>query len=350
MKPLRSKRTRRKSGGFFRVLALLLVLIAAAWFWLIQSNDGRSNEAAQTAAPEPTLAPTSGPATIDSTESGVDEPAVVQSGDARDGDGRFPIPASARPAEVIWVSDGDSFDIRFLETGEAGDLDGERDEVRLQGIDTPEPGACFAEEAKQALIDLLKDQQVMVNADWTGGRFGDGRDEYFRFIADVWLGDALVNEYLVANGIALSRSSSGSYTEAIADAQRRAQQQELGIWSAENCGSATPSALTIVSIEADPPGRDSENPNQEWIEILNAGADFEALDGWTIRDESTRNRFSFPDDFVLAPGDSVVVRSGCGIDDVANLYWCAESPIWTNSGDTGYLIDASGSFADSWSY
>jgi len=33
-----------------------------------------------------------------------------------------------------------------------------------------------------------------------------------------------------------------------------------------------------------------------------------------------------------------------------SLYWCDGDPVWNNGGDTGFLVDPDGRFADSLSY
>lgn len=275
----------------------------------------------------------------------------------------FAIPDDARRAEVRWVHDGDSFDVRFLDRDLSNDQPADKDdaprefdEIRLQGLDTPEPGACFADEARRSLIELLKGREVMVHADWDGGRYNDGRDQYFRLIADVWLDDRLINYDQVANGNAIARSSGGEFDDAIADAQRHAREQGSGMWSSTACGGATSSGrtsvdgLAIVSVNADAAGRDDENPNGEWVDIANTSTVAIEMTGWSLRDESTRNRFSFPDGFTLDSARSVRVRSGCGADAEAELFWCAETPVWTNTGDTVYLVDPDGRFHDVLSY
>ena len=74
------------------------------------------------------------------------------------------------------------------------------------------------------------------------------------------------------------------------------------------------------------------------------------LTGWSLRDESTRHRYEFPD-VNVAPGQLVRVRTGCGTDEVGSgqieLFWCdPEPPVWNNGGDTAFLLDFNGSIAD----
>lgn len=343
-------RTRRSFGGFLRVLALVGVVVAVAWF-VTNRIDGIGGSPATSSTDEE-------PSSVSEPGSSVSEPgSSVSEPESEAGpDAAFIIPGDARRAEVRWVHDGDSFDVRFLDRPDAADGDREFDEIRLQGLDTPEPGSCFADQARSSLIDLLKGREVMVHADWDGGRFSDGRDQYFRLIGDVWLDGQLVNVDRVARGYAIARSSSGRFDQAIATAQQSARDEGLGMWAASACGGATIASqsgaeqLTIVSVNADAEGRDDENPNGEWVDIANATSAPIDMTGWTVRDESTRNRFSFPDGFVLSEGTTVRVRSGCGSDTSVELFWCAETPVWTNTADTAYLLQPDGRFHDVLSY
>jgi len=326
--------------------------VAIVWFALTRLGgvgDSPRTAASGNGPALSTAEPTTAPATT------APSPTSVDAG------GGFAIPADARPAVVRWIHDGDSFDVRFIDITEDASADAntepkEYDEVRLQGLDTPEPGACFANEARDSLIELLKGQKVMVHADWDGGRFSDGRDQYFRLIANVWLGDRLINVDQVARGYATARSSDGEFDQAIAAAQRQARDLGLGLWSQEACGGLAIGSeqgsgqLSIAQIRADADGRDDENPNDEWIEIANTGDTPVELSDWSVRDESTRNRYEFPAGFVLDAQATVRVRSGCGVDTKAELFWCAATPVWTNAADTAYLVQPDGRFHDVLSY
>lgn len=339
-------RTRQAFGGFFRVLALVCVLIALVWFGVNRLGGVGSDTSAGPAVAADATEAGEAAEPGDASEPSVSPPAVV-------GAESLVVPDDARRAEVQWVHDGDSFDVRFVNPDHG---DGDRDEVRLQGIDTPEPGACFSDEARDALIDLLKGRQVMVHADWDGGRFEDGRDQYFRLIADVWLDGQLVNVDQVAKGFAVARSSGGAFDDAISKAQQNARDNAVGLWAPEACGGSTvvdqAGAVLVVirEVNADAPGRDDENANGEWIDLANSSTEPIDLTGWKLRDESTRNRYEFPHNFTLAPGETVRVRSGCGTDTQAELYWCAETPVWTNAGDTAYVVQPDGRFHDVFSY
>jgi len=272
---------------------------------------------------------------------------------------------SIREGRVQYVLDGDSFDMNF-EAGAFGDdpdVFPSRRSVRLVGINAPEENECFAEESR-SLVQGLTNRRLSVQ--------GDDVDGFGRLLAFVWeLGDGQVvpadsstgpnisgtiNEWLVLEGAALARSSFGhEWDDAFDAAEVLAKEQEVGMWSPDTCGSDAVARISQVWFDA--PGRDDENPNGEWIRIVNSGEDELDLTGWVVRDESTRHRFIFPDGTSLGPGAALQVFSGCDASssdpapteaaDELGLFWCApDGPVWSNSGDTALLLDAFGRTVD----
>lgn len=245
-------------------------------------------------------------------------------------------PADARPARATSIADGDSFEIVWSDTNEP-------DEVRLLGINAPEREACFGSAARDILVELIDGQDLLVQVVETED------DGFGRRIANVWVGDTLVNLAMVADGGALMLTDAGRFADLIADAQRYAQAVPAGVWGPDGC-QRSGSVVVIEDLRADAQGRDDLNPNDEWIDIRNTGSEPIDLTDWGIRDESTRHRFWFPGGFVLDANSRVRVHSGCDSDERGHLYWCASDPVWNNRGDTGYLVDADGNFVDSWPY
>ena len=244
-------------------------------------------------------------------------------------------PVETRLARVQRLADGDSFDIEWIDTGES-------DELRLFGINAPEGGACFGNEARDILDVLTRDQELLVES--------IERDDFGRVLANVWVANVLVNLRLVEQGAALALTDSSQYGQLIRDAQAIAQSNGMGLWDPAFCGTDDEAQIVIAEIFENAPGPDNENPNGEWIDILNAGAATTDMSDWSIRDESTRHRFFFPDGFALDAGSTVRVFSGCGADDASSLYWCDGDPVWNNGGDTAFLVDSDGRFVDTLTY
>ncbi len=241
------------------------------------------------------------------------------------------------------VVDGDTLYV----AGPSGEL-----QVRIIGINTPEAGECFSGEATDALVELVDGNELVLVADQTD------RDQFDRALRYVETVDGTdVGAELVAGGYAIARryppddGRAGEYSRL----QDEAQDQRRGLWAPDACGDSDLGAVEIgIEVNADAPGDDAENPNGEWVRFTNDGADRLDLDGWEVADESASHRHVFSD-LELAPGDSVMLFTGCGNDadndTGSERYWCATgSAVWNNSGDTVFLRDANGNIAATLAY
>lgn len=131
-------------------------------------------------------------------------------------------------AEVLSVTDGDTFKVKFE--------DGSVDKIRLLLIDTPEtkrantPVQPFGPEASEYLTELLNGQTVRIEMDMSE------RDPYSRLLAYVYLGDEMVNEMLIAEGLARVAvyPPNVKYVDQFRAIEKKAKSAKLGIWSIEN--------------------------------------------------------------------------------------------------------------------
>lgn len=226
---------------------------------------------------------------------------------------------------VVAVVDGDSLQIDIGPTIE---------EVRLIGINAPEAGECWADESANALVDLVQGTVTVA---------GEERDQFGRLLGRVFAGSTEIDLEMVLSGNAIALSESPDAIRLIA-AEEEAVSASRGMWSATACGPSGTGSLVLQDIVFDAPGPDGENPNGEYVVVSNAGADAD-LTGWVLRDESSIHRFAFPDGFGLEPGETVVIRSGCGDDAPGELHWCADGPVWNNGGDMALLLDPAGNVA-----
>jgi micrococcal nuclease len=106
--------------------------------------------------------------------------------------------------------------------------------VRLIGADTPEtvrhdhPVERFGREATRFTRQFVSGGEVRLQFD------GDRLDKYGRLLALVWVGDRMLNEELIRQGLARARTEF-SYSEAtkarFLRAQAKAQAAGRGIWS-----------------------------------------------------------------------------------------------------------------------
>jgi endonuclease YncB( thermonuclease family) len=253
-------------------------------------------------------------------------------------------PPTTAPAETdTWRSaeivDGDTLYV----SGLLGEL-----EVRIIGVNTPEAGECFSQEATDALADLVTGNDLVLLVDRSDA------DQFGRALRYVETTDGVdVGAELVANGFAIARRYPPDDARAAvyAELQQTAQREGRGLWAADACGASDLDGVEIgIEINADPPGDDGLNLNGEWVRFTNAGVEEIDLAGWEVADESASHRYTF-DDLRLAPGASVTLFSGCGPDDESNRYWCVSgSAVWNNSGDTVFLRDPNGNIVTLLSY
>jgi len=136
--------------------------------------------------------------------------------------------------------------------------------VRLIGIDSPETGECFADEAAQVLATLVPEGTVI-------GMTSDVSevDDFGRLLRYLWLDGMSVNEEMVRLGAAIARRYPPDTTMAdtLERAQVEASEAQRGLWDPEACGTHSDAEPGIAELEHDAPGDDSLNLNQEWIVI-----------------------------------------------------------------------------------
>lgn len=243
------------------------------------------------------------------------------------------VPAGTEP--VVRVLDGDSLVV---------DVGGTETEVRLLGINTPERDECFDQEARARARELAGERVRLAGGD---------TDRFGRLLAYAYTEDGtLINQQLVAEGMALALSTDHALKADFKAAEQDAFDERLGRWQTDACGPPGDTDLAIEELNYDAPGDDSQNSNGEWIDIINEGSNATALGGWSIQDESSSHRFRFPDGFVLSSGARVRISSGCGTPSADHLFWgeCDGDAVWSNSGDTAYLLDVSGNVVDRFAF
>jgi micrococcal nuclease len=178
-----------------------------------------------------------------------------------------PTPGLAPPpglpaADVARVIDGDTVDVR---------LKNQVVRVRLIGIDAPElidprrPAQCFGREAAARAEELLRGQQVQLEADPSQGDV----DVYGRALRYVWLSDGrLFNLEMIRHGFAREYTFDRpyKYRAIFQAAQAAARAEALGLWSPVTCNgnlelpTASPSSATPVvgvqfeAVNGAPPG------------------------------------------------------------------------------------------------
>jgi len=246
--------------------------------------------------------------------------------------------AACGPVEPTRTGRGESAQVAFVVDGDTVELtDGRR--VRYIGLNTPEVGQPYADEATTFNETLVAGQAVWLETDV------QEIDQYGRLLAYVWLDDTLVNLTLLREGYAnvYTLPPNLRYEAAFAQAEREAREAGRGLWAPADV------PVRITTLNYDGPGSDSVAPNGEWIELTNQGDSPVDLAGYTLKDQGP-HLYTFTD-LVLAPGASVRVYSGQGTDSGTERYWgLVNDAVWNNEGDSAYLRDPAGGLVATYTY
>ena len=237
---------------------------------------------------------------------------------------------------VTAVIDGDTFSVL---------LDGQEVVIRLVDINAPEIDECWGPEAASLLTSRLSGQQVVLVA-------GDAdTDQFGRLLRYAYLetdkGAEFINAMAVAEGNAVAVQNGGEYQGDLKALEARAYQSGKGMWGTIVCGDdeairADRPVVRVGEIQFDPPGPDDDALSDEYVTFVNEGYGRVSFSGWTLRDESSSNRLTFPKNTVLPPGGSVTVVTGCSGGPPDAINWCSDTPVWSNGGDTVIVSDTLG--------
>jgi len=232
------------------------------------------------------------------------------------------LPATDVDVVVTSIADGDS----FRAESPAGEI-----EVRLLGMNSPELDECHGLPARAALGALIENRTIGLATE-------PELDQFDRVLARAVVNETYVNLQMVSDGHSLVVTDGSSDREALLGAEEVARTSELGMWASDVCGAVGPQAtLDITDVDFDPPGPDED----ESVTIINSGADPIDLVGFVLRDESSVNRFEFPD-ITLASGEELTIARGCTDAGEGTISWCTEQPIWNNDGDAALVLDEAG--------
>ena len=235
--------------------------------------------------------------------------------------------AEGERATVAEVVDGDTVEL----------ADGRR--VRYIGVNTPETGRPYAQEAHRFNESLTLGQTVWLERDEMES------DVYGRLLAYVWVGETFVNLELVRQGYANAFyvPPNGRYAALFAQAEEEARAAGLGMWAPADV------PLRITALHYDGPGSDRVDPNGEWVELTNEGDEPLNLRGYTLKNAGLL-LYTFGD-ITLPPGGTLRLYSGRGKDSATELYWgLAGEEAWHNTGDGAYLRTPDGLFVDCYVY
>jgi len=198
--------------------------------------------------------------------------------------------------------------------------------IRLLGINTPERGEKYYEEAKTFLEGLVLNETVRLE-------FGkDKIDRYGRTLAYIHINNRNINLELVEKGFANYYFPSGKdiHYKEFSEVWEECLNNKVNL-----CEPSTNKCANCIELQE----FDYENE----IILLYNSCSFDCdLNDWSIKDEG-RKKFVFKD-FTLPIGGSVkIIVSDKNETDSKNiLYWRGEDYVWTKSGDTVFLRDSDG--------
>ena len=243
-------------------------------------------------------------------------------------------PETAIVSEVI---DGDTVKLQNGET------------VRLLGINAPEKGQPYYEESTNRLKQLIEGKEVILEKDV------NDKDQYGRLLRYIFLNDENINVKLVREGLATAYiiPPNTKYEAELKEAENEAKNSEINIWRQPEQGECDNRCIGIYYFHWDAAGNDCDNLNDEYVVFKNSCPYPCNLTGWSVKDESSRNPYIFPE-LILESGSTVTLYTGCGTDTDTSLYWCSSgytcNAIWNNRGDTLYLRNSNGELVLSYSY
>ena len=112
----------------------------------------------------------------------------------------------------------------------------------------------------------------------------------------------------------------------------------------------------FTKIRFDPPGRDDEHLEEEYVQLVNGSSRDVNLKGWTIKDLDEEDSYTF-DRFILRAGRALRLHTGrrtsvcidyCG--GPAGFYWNRHRQIWDNERDRASIEKPDGRVVDRCGY
>lgn len=226
---------------------------------------------------------------------------------------------------VTEVIDGDTF---YLGNG---------DKVRMLGINTPESGRPYAQEATDFLTNMILGKEVTLVND---SKNGDS-DTYGRLLSHVYVNDTFVNYEIIKAGYAFwyPYTSGTDFDTEYEEAQTSASNNAVGLWTESSYN------LTIDYIEYDPEGDEAVG---EYLVLTNNENYNVSMIGWFLQDEAAQTAYEF--NFTISNNTSIRIYTGEGIDNSTTLYWGWYQGIWNNSGDFAIIQDENGYMVANYRY
>jgi len=223
-------------------------------------------------------------------------------------------------ATVVRVIDGDTV---VLDDGRT---------VRFLGIDTPEKGQYYSQQATDWLVDRVEGKEVRLES----GQ--EDKDKYDRYLRYVYVGNSNMNLELLEGGFATAYVfEEDAHTEDIYQAEMHAKQKQIGIWTMKLDDAF---CIGIYQFRYNAYGNDNENLNGEYVIFRNKCTYPVDVTGWTVQD-SRETAYMFGE-LIVDPKTTLTLYTGSGTDTTEEVYWDRIHAVWNNDGDTLLMFDAAG--------
>lgn len=261
-------------------------------------------------------------------------------------------------ARVTQIVDGDTIDV---------DINGQVYRVRYIGMNTPERGRPFFQEATDANANLVSGQTVILVKDVSE------TDRFGRLLRYVYLQDGtFVNAELVRLGYAMASAypPDVAMQHIFTEVQRTAVESGAGLWSSQAAATAVPTIrATSPPQPTSPPAPQPTTPPQpqptappapsggvtivgvnkrdEYVDIRNQSGSDVDLAGWVLVSEKGNQRCNLGG--VITVGQTLRIWA-LASDAGQGGYNCGfGSPIWNNSeSDPAVLYNAAGQEVSRW--
>lgn len=195
--------------------------------------------------------------------------------------------------------------------------------VRLLGINTPEKGEIYYEEAKK----FLENELLNKTAELKLGK--EEKDLYNRTLGYIFLQGENINKKIIAEGFANAYFPSGKDAYSLSFLEEWKKCVEKSINYCENSKNICKNCIQLKELDYD---------SQKAIFKNICGIDCN-MTNWQIKDEG-RKKFVFPN-FILEPNQEITVIVG-GNELEGKLLWKRKDYVWTKAGDTLFLRDSEG--------
>ena len=203
----------------------------------------------------------------------------------------------------------------------------ENESIRLLGINSPERGEKYYEEAKEYLEFLVLNNTVKLQTE------KEDRDRYDRKLRYVVIGLTNINLELVKKGLAnlyFPNGKTSSYNE-FEEGWKKCIEERINL-----CEPSKEKCAICIQLE------EFNNKEQEIIFYNRCGFSCN-LEDWTIKDEG-RKKFTF-NNININPKSKLMIKVSKDENDKNTdeiVYWIRKDYVWTDSGDTLFLRDPEG--------